>query len=292
MTKYRVVHNNYYSFQETVSRCSLEARLKPVDNKKQSVEFGQFVVRPLASTQRCTQDEFGNHVSYFEIARGLQSFQLSAIHTVITFPSAVIDIEASTSWQQVSEIVANDAQFETQYLNDIGSSSYVLFNPDLTTYTKLSFVPGRPFLDAVFHLMQRIYEDFQYDPHATEVTTTAIEAFNLKRGVCQDFAHIAIACLHSLGLPARYVSGYVDTKIALPKQHHKVAADVSHAWFSVYDPEFGWIDFDATNNKMPDESYITVAYGRDYHDVSPLKGQVDAQGQNKLKVNVDMSVIA
>ena len=290
MPRYRVVHNNLYSFHETVSHCSLEARLKPVDNEKQTVEFSQFVVRPLASTQRTEQDGFGNHVTHFEISRGLQSFQLSSIHTVSTLPLVALDLTSSTPWQQVTNIAAQDASFETRYFDTSNSSSYLVFNQDLAAYAGVSFVPGRPLMDGAYDLMQRIYKDFQYDPRATKVDTTAIEAFVLKRGVCQDFSHIAIACLRSLGLPVRYVSGYVDTKTASGNPR-RYGGDVSHAWFSVYDPGHGWVDFDPTNNKMVDDTYITVAYGRDYHDVSPLKGHVDSHGKNQLKVSVDMSVL-
>lgn len=259
-----------------------------MDATNQRVEFSQFVVRPLAKKQRSERDKFGNHVNYFEIVRGLKSFSLSAIHTVTTLPKAAIDLEASSPWERVAGIAAEEIQLARQYLNDSNSSSYVEFNQALTVYANRSFVPGRPILDAAFHLMRRIYDDFRYDTTATKVDTTAIDAFELKRGVCQDFTHIAIACLNSLGLPARYVSGYVDTQTASLKPVRKTTADVSHAWFSVYDPRYAWVDFDAANNKMPDESYITVAYGHDYNDIAPLKGQVDVYGQSKLKVNVDM----
>lgn len=280
MTKYRVVHNNHYSFTEAVSHCTIEARLKPLDNKKQTVEFSQFVVRPLASNQRCELDEFGNHVNYFEIVRGLRSFLLSAIHTVNTVPLVSIDLAASSPWENLVAVTDTDTF----------ASAYVGFNRELTAYAHVSFIPGRPILEAVFDLMQRINQDFQYHPGATRVDTTAIEAFQLKQGVCQDFTHVAIACLRSLGLPVRYVSGYVDTK-AKSKPPHRVAADASHAWFSVYDPEFDWVDFDPTNNQMPGETYITLAYGHDYDDVAPLKGKVDTQGGNRLKVDVDVTAL-
>jgi transglutaminase-like putative cysteine protease len=281
MAKYRVVHNNHYSFAEAVNHCTLEARLKPLDNKKQTVEFSQFVVRPLASSQHSEPDQFGNHVNYFEIARGLRSFSLSAIHTVKTVPLVSIDLAGSSPWESL--VVATDADTDT--------SAYVGFNPELTDYARVSFRPDRPMLEAAFDLMQRINADFQYHPGTTRVDTTAIEAFQFKRGVCQDFSHVGIACLRSLALPVRYVSGYVDTKVN-SKPPHRVAADASHAWFSVYDPEFDWVDFDPTNNKMPGETYITLAYGHDYDDVAPLKGQVDTQGGNKLKVDVDMTALS
>lgn len=290
MPKYRVVHNNHYSFQQAVNHCTLEARLQPVDNKQQSVEFSQFVLQPLAKSQHSAKDEFGNQVNYFEITRGLQSFSLSAIHTVLTRPLVDIDLATSTPWEQVADMADIDIGLTALYLNGAKSSPYVAFNEVITAYAKHSFSPGMPLLQAALDLMQRVHADFEYDQYATQVDTTATDAFDLKRGVCQDFTHLAIACLRSLGLPVRYVSGYVDTKTA-SGQPRRYAGDVSHAWYSVYDPDHGWVDFDPTNNIMPGETYITVAYGRDYHDISPLKGLVDSQGHNQLKVNVDMSVL-
>jgi transglutaminase-like putative cysteine protease len=288
MAKYRVVHNNYYSFAEAVSHCTLEARLKPLDNKKQSVEFSQFVSRPLVRSQSNSHDEFGNHVHYFELSGRLQSFLLSAIHTVATWPLAAIEPAASSPWEQMAGMAAKDALLQTFHAD---RKSLTEYNQDISAYASLSFQPDRPILDGAYDLMQRIHSDFQYDSVATMVDTSAINAFRLRRGVCQDFTHIAIACLHSLDLPARYVSGYVDTKIA-SERPHRVAADVSHAWFSVYDVKHGWVDFDATNNSMPGETYITLAYGRDYRDITPLKGQTDSGGQNRLKVDVDLTALS
>ncbi len=291
MATYRVVHNNHYSFRQAVNHCALEARLKPLDNDKQTVEFSQFVSRPLASTQSSSQDEFGNHVNYFEISRRLQSFTLSAIHTVSTRPLASIELAASSPWDRVAALATKDTLLQPCHPGQTDSTSYTQFNRELFSYASSSFTAGRPLLDAAYDLMQRIHDDFEYDSRATNVDTGAIEAFRQRRGVCQDFTHIAIACLRSFDLPVRYVSGYVDTKIT-SNRPHRVAADVSHAWFSVYDAEFGWVDFDATNNTMPGETYITLAYGRDYRDVAPLKGEVDNLGQNRLKVDVDLTELS
>ena len=288
MATYRVVHNNHYSFRQAVNHCELEARLRPLDTKKQTVDFSQFVLRPLARSQSNSEDEFGNHVHYFELSGRLQSFLLSAIHTVSTRPFVAIEPATSSPWEQMAGITSKDALFKTFYAH---KKSLTEYNQDILGYACLSFQPHRPILDAANDLMQRIHSDFQYDPVATTVDTSAIDAFRLKRGVCQDFTHIAIACLRSLDLPVRYVSGYVDTKIA-SERLRRVAADVSHAWFSVYDVKHGWVDFDATNNSMPGETYITLAYGRDYRDITPLKGQTDSQGQNRLKVDVDLTALS
>ena len=288
MARYRVVHNNHYSFSEAVNHCRLEARLRPLDNKRQTVEFGQFVARPLARSQRNSRDEFGNHVHYFELSGRLQSFLLSAIHTVSTRPLAVIEPATSSPWEQMAGMATKDALPQTFYPDKRSQTEY---NQDISAYASLSFQPDRPMLDAAYDLMQRIHTDFRYDPGATTVDTNAIDAFRSRRGVCQDFSHIAIACLRSLDLPVGYVSGYVDTKIT-SERPRRVAADVSHAWFSVYDVKHGWVDFDATNNIMPGETYITLAYGRDYRDIAPLKGQTDNKGQNRLKVDVDLTALS
>jgi len=265
--------------------------LRPIENTHQSVEFGQFVVNPLTKTRRNSIDDFGNHVCHFEISTSLQSFVVTAIHTVLTKPHTAINFSTSAPWEQVVEVAVDQSRVDPHYLTVSGASKYVAFDKNMSLYAESSFTRKCPILDAAFDLIQRIYTDFQYDPHATQVDTSAIEAFQIKRGVCQDLTHVAIACLRSLKLPARYVSGYVDTKSLSSKKTHKVAGDVSHAWFSVYDPQFGWVDFDPTNNKLVDESYITLAYGRDYSDVAPLKGKVDTTGNNRLKVNVDLAVM-
>ena len=158
MTKYRVVHTSHYSFQQVISHCVIEARLKPVDHATQKVEFSQFVVRPLASTQKNTADDFGNNVSQFEITRSLQSFELTSIHTVLTFPFEPIDIENSTTWESLAVLIENNAAVKTQYMND--ASAYVTYDEHLSAYASLSFLPKRPILEASFHLMQRINKDF------------------------------------------------------------------------------------------------------------------------------------
>lgn len=291
MTKYRVVHNNYYTFKSVVKNGSFKARLKPMNSLFQQVHFSQFVLRPLARKQTTEQDEFDNHVNYFEVAQGLQSFKLSAIHTVTTLTRPEINLSQSQPWEQViCQTLTNDELIKYQP-EENNIESYTSYDQALLDYAKSSFEPGRPILDATHHLMQRIYRDFEYDSSATGVNTNAIDAFRLGRGVCQDFSHIAIACLQSLRLPVRYVSGYLDTQLISLNRFKIVPVSTSHAWFSVYDTELGWIDFDSTNNCMPDEKYITLAYGRDYNDIAPLSGQVDSIGQSQLDVRVELTKI-
>jgi transglutaminase-like putative cysteine protease len=160
----------------------------------------------------------------------------------------------------------------------------------LRRYAAASFPAGRPTLEALLDLTQRIYRDFTYDPRATTVSTPLNQVWRTRRGVCQDFAHFQIGCLRALGLPARYVSGYLVTKPP-PGKPRLVGADASHAWVALYCPGVGWIDADPTNNVLPAEHHITVAYGRDFSDVSPVKGVILGGGHHTLSVAVDVTPV-
>jgi transglutaminase-like putative cysteine protease len=166
-------------------------------------------------------------------------------------------------------------------------SPHVPIADELRNYAQPSFPAGRPWLVGVLQLTERIFKEFQYDPAATTVNTPVATVFKNRRGVCQDFAHLEIACLRSLGLPARYVSGYLLTAPP-PGQPRLVGADASHAWLSAFCPEVGWIDFDPTNNQIPTTKHITLAWGRDYSDVCPIKGVLIGGGQHRMRVAVDV----
>ncbi len=153
-----------------------------------------------------------------------------------------------------------------------------------------SFFPGRSLLDAAADLTRRIYHDFKYDPKTSTITTTLPEIMKLRAGVCQDFAHLQIGCMRSMGLPARYVSGYLLTTPP-PGKPRLIGADASHAWLSVYLPDFGWLDLDPTNNMIPTDKHITVAWGRDFGDVSPLRGVILGGGHHVVDVSVDVAPI-
>ena len=162
--------------------------------------------------------------------------------------------------------------------------------PQLAAYARQSFPSGRPLLEAAAELTTRIYRDFEFNARATTVATPVDEVFSLRKGVCQDFAHLEIAALRSLGLAARYVSGYLRTRPA-PGKPRLVGADASHAWLSVYVGDGEWLDLDPTNNLLPNLEHITVAWGRDYSDVCPLKGVFIGGGRHSLSVSVDVAVI-
>jgi transglutaminase-like putative cysteine protease len=169
----------------------------------------------------------------------------------------------------------------------ISETDYTKTSSEIHEYALKSFINGRSFFESTKELMQRIYTDFEFKPGSTNVTTPLIEVMKERKGVCQDFAHLSIACIRSVGLPARYVSGYIET--AAPEGKEKLfGVDASHAWFSIYIPNTGWIDFDPTNNIIPSQQHITIGWGRDYADITPLKGVILSSGKHKLSVSVDV----
>ena len=170
-------------------------------------------------------------------------------------------------------------------------SHYVKRSPALAEYATPSFAPGRPILDATADLSARIHREFRYDAKATTISTPLAEVLANRHGVCQDFAHLAIGCLRSLGLAARYVSGYLESRPP-PGRARLVGADASHAWLAVFAPGLGWVDFDPTNNVLPSERHLTLAWGRDYGDVSPIRGVILGGGSHTMSISVDVAPLA
>jgi transglutaminase-like putative cysteine protease len=192
------------------------------------------------------------------------------------------------AWDEVVRILQDrreEAVLEAQQF--VPDSPYVKRDPQLAEYARPSFMPGRPLLDCVTELMNRINREFRFDKNATTIGTPVLEVLQHKHGVCQDFAHLMIGCLRSLGLAARYVSGYLST-MPPPGCERIVGGDASHAWVSVFFPDFGWIDFDPTNNVIPSAGHITLGWARDYDDISPVRGVVVGGRRHSLQVSVDV----
>jgi transglutaminase-like putative cysteine protease len=253
-------------------------------------------------------DFFGNRVAYFAIQQPHTQLIVTAISEVTIFPRQNnLDLLNQMTWEQVrsllqespllgqsqSQLGQSQIQNQDQTLEVLDARQYVLdspmviVTPELADYAQGSFLPNRALVDVVHDLMQRIYKDFTYDPAFTTIATPLSEVLSFRRGVCQDFAHLAIGCLRAYGIAARYISGYVET-LPEPGKPRLVGADASHAWFSVYIPGTGWLDFDPTNNTVPLDQHITLAWGRDYADVTPLKGIAFGGGQHTLSVSVDV----
>ena len=308
--KYRITHSTLYDYSQSVGLCQNEAKLQPRNFWRQHCHNSYFDITPAPMDFRERIDFFGNRVAYFAIQQPHSKLIVTSISEVTIFPRQNnLDLLNQMTWEQVRNLLQGvslqgQSQSQTQqsqtqlqyqeyaveilearqYLLD---SPMVMVSPDLANYAQSSFHPARALLDVVYDLMGRIYKDFTYDPTFTTIATTLSEVISFRRGVCQDFAHLAIGCLRAYGIAARYISGYVET-LPEPGKPRLVGADASHAWFSVYIPGAGWLDFDPTNNKVPLDQHITLAWGRDYSDVTPLKGIAFGGGQHTLSVSVDV----
>ena len=197
-----------------------------------------------------------------------------------------VDPASTSPWEEVVKWLRT-----TDALNDIRQfyleSKHVHFVEGIKAYTLQSFTPGRPIMEAMMELNSRIFHDFSFTPGFTDISTPLEKVFETKKGVCQDFAHFALACLRSINLAARYVSGYIET-LPPPGKPKLVGADASHAWIALYIPELEWVEFDATNNLLVDDKHVRVAVGRDFADITPLKGIVYSVGKQTMKVSVDV----
>ncbi|NOT11729.1 MAG: transglutaminase family protein [Methylococcaceae bacterium] len=307
--KYRVTHTTVYNYSQSVDLCQNEARLQPRDFWRQQCESSHFEIYPMPCDFRERIDYFGNHVAYFAIQQAHTQLVVTAISDVTIFPEQhIFELFNQLSWEQARSLLQespmpaqsqnqgqsqSQSQSQSQNLDTLDARQYLIDSPMVTTtydlgcYAQPSFQPNRPLVEVVRDLMQRIHHDFTYDPTFTTIATPLSDVLSHRRGVCQDFAHLAIACLRAYGIAARYVSGYVETRPVSGKPRI-VGADASHAWFSVYVPGIGWLDFDPTNNTVPLDQHITLAWGRDYADVTPLKGIAFGGGQHTLSVSVDV----
>lgn len=286
--KYRVTHTTRFDYEAQVGHCYNEARLLPRSLDHQKVLQADLQIEPLPADHYQRQDYFGNRTDYFSIFQPHDRLIVTATSEVEVSVSGQLHMSEDPPWEMVrSQLHGSRAPGlidAGQYCFD---SPNVRISNALAEYARPTFAENRSLLDAVTELMQRIYTDFTYDPEFSTLATPLQEVLEHRSGVCQDFAHLAIGCLRSQGLAARYVSGYIET-LPPPGKERLVGADASHAWFSVYQPGRGWVDFDPTNNQIPGEQHVTVAWGRDYADVTPLKGVAYGGGEHELIVEVDV----
>jgi transglutaminase-like putative cysteine protease len=291
--KYRVTHITKYNYSDNVTLCYNVAHLLPRNTLQQSCRLSELKVSPMPSAVNEWTDFFGNRQASFSIEKPHDELIVTAISEVeVVASGSLLDGAFPTTWEQAAEYMQSAKEEETidarMYVLE---SEFIEFSDQVKDYSVKSFTPNRPLLEAVEDLMHRIYKDFDYDPGFSSIATPLAEVLKHRKGVCQDFAHLAIACLRMQGIAARYISGYLET-IPPEGQERLVGADASHAWFSVYVPHQGWIDFDPTNAQIPSEQHITAAWGRDYADVAPLKGVIFGGGKkNMLKVSVDVERI-
>jgi len=290
--KYRVTHSTQYSYSDPVALCRNEAYLLPRDTLRQKCLMSELRIEPSPSDLRERLDAFGNRVSHFAIQHPHESLNVTALSEVsVSADSSLFAAANQFSWESVQKRLASDrTPLTLEALPFLFDSPLAQRSQQLEAYAGPSFPMGRPIGDAAADLMQRIYSDFTYDQESTNISTPLSEIMTIRSGVCQDFAHIGVACLRSIGLAARYISGYIET-LPPPGQARLIGADASHAWFSLYAADAGWIDFDPTNNQIPGEQHITVAWGRDFADVSPLRGVALGGGEHNVVVSVDVARI-
>ena len=287
--KYRVVHRTHYTYAQPVVLCHNEARVQPRSTDRQVCRVSTVAIDPDPVQRAEREDFFGNRVLYFALQEPHEQLTVTASSEIEVASSAPIELERSPAWETLRDGAALEADDAGRAARQFAlDSECAAAFAGAAGYAGPSFPPGRPLLAAVRDLTSRIHREFRFDPLSTTVATPVAEVLEQRHGVCQDFAHLAISALRSLGVPARYVSGYVET-VAPPGEPRLDGSDASHAWFAVYVPGCGWVDFDPTNDCLPDERYVTTAWGRDYADVTPLKGVIFGGGAHTLEVAVDVA---
>jgi transglutaminase-like putative cysteine protease len=288
VTLYRVRHRTTYRYAEAVSASYGQMHLFPRATAGQQCRTSEVVIDPRPDDFRERTDFYGNRAAFYAIHSEHTSLTVTTTSEVSVGPRDGLGLLGVQPWEQVRDRTAapgDDGWEPTDFLLD---SPLVAASAALAEYARASFTPRRPVLDALGDLALRIHADFEYEPGVTSVTTTVEEVFAGRKGVCQDLAHLAIGCLRSLGLAARYVSGYLETKPP-PGRERLQGADVSHAWAALWVPGAGWVDVDPTNRQFVDDRYVTAAWGRDYSDVPPLKGVIFTEGtEHELDVVVDV----
>jgi transglutaminase-like putative cysteine protease len=277
-----------YDYEDPVSVSHHILRLTPHNSLRQVCLKTSLFVEPAPIRYNAHVDYFGNATTAFTLLEPHERLVVEATSELEVNAAPLPDFAGSPSWESVRDSLPEARSDEElnacQFLFD---STRVEGRPELAEYARESFPPGRPLLEAVLDLTRRIYRDFRFDTGATEVSTPVQTFFEKRRGVCQDFSHLQIACMRSLGLPARYVSGYLRT-LPPPGRPRLVGADATHAWCAAWSPGAGWVDFDPTNNCVPSDGHITVAWGRDYSDISPVHGVLLGGARHTLDTSVDV----
>ena len=283
-----ITHRTTYHYHEPVSVSHHLLRLKPRALPLQRCIQCNLQVDPTPVVFRPYEDYFGNRVAFVTVEGAHRELVVTARSLVEITAPKLPDPARTPAWE-----VLRKSNFGDRADGALESSEFIYSSPmirtqaDYNAYARDCFPAGGPLLECALDLIHKIQTDFKFDPRATTVATPLEEVFRTRRGVCQDFAHFTIACLRSLGLPARYVSGYLET-VPPPGKPRLVGADASHAWISLFCSGYGWIDLDPTNDLIPSTRHITVAWGRDYGDVCPVRGVILGSGEHTLKVSVDV----
>lgn len=286
-----VKHKTLYRYTSPVIQSQHLIHMSPRVVPHQTIRHHSLIIEPAPAMRYDGLDVFGNPVVILDIEAPHKEFVLSARSTIETRAPARFDFSASTPWDGIDGHLVTAAAVDLDVTQYRCASRLTSPSLEIADYAEASLVPGRPILEAAMDLIRRIYDDFTFDATATDVSTPITEVFEERRGVCQDFSHLALACLRAKRIPARYVSGYILTRPP-PGQPKRLGTDASHAWISVWSPEAGWRDFDPTNGLAVTDEHITIAHGRDYNDVSPISGVLLGGGEHTVSVGVDVALAA
>ncbi len=290
--KYRVRHYTEYSYEESVSACFNRLCLTPRSFPGHECISNEINVVPEADELTARTDFFGNNITFLSIFR--EHKKLKVISTCIVNiedrENAALAFTSDVLWKDVRTLLAASPEHFYDVIQYTLPSHHIPLSEIVKEFAIDCFDERSTLWEACNSIMRKIYSTVEFKPGFTTINTPVDAVLRLRKGVCQDFAHLMIACLRNMGLPARYVSGYIETTPP-PGKEKLVGTDASHAWVSVYFPSIGWVEFDPTNNLLPAYKHIITAYGRDYHDVAPIKGIVFSSGQQKLSVKVDVERI-
>ena len=271
----KATHTTTYLYSDPVSTCQTAVHLEPRSSEGQKLIDHKLEVTPAPAFTVTRTDYFGNRMTCFSIHQPHQTLTISSLSTIDLRPEEPPAAALTPPWEQVRDAVAKDLISEFTF-----RSPHTASGEEFRSYALPSFASRRPLFDAVQDLSHRIYTDFHYDPRATTISTPVAEVLKSKQGVCQDFSHVMISCLRSMGLAARYVSGYLRSGA------NTRGAEASHAWCAAYCPGFGWLEFDPTNDVVPLAGNVRVAFGRDYSDVPPVNGVAVGGGEQLINVSV------
>ena len=289
--RYEVSHRTTYVYRQPVVQSFHGVHLEPRATRRQSTLKHNLLIEPAPATRTTITDYFGNRMVLLRIEEQHSELVVHARSSIDIADEPLPDTSATCAWEDVMDRARlPDGGFDTQVLQFVPRSRLTPATPALAAFARQVFPPRRPVLEGALALTRRIFEDFKFDATATDVSTPVERVLETRRGVCQDFAHLAIACLRALGIPVRYVSGYLLTRPP-PGQTKLRGADASHAWFSVWSPEASWVDFDPTNGVIPTHEHITVAWGRDYEDICPIGGVLLGGGDQSMIVGVDVDPV-
>ncbi len=294
MTRYAVRHATVYEYGGVVVHSHHLLHLQPRDFAFQRCLKHALTLDPQPSFRRGDVDAFGNSIARLEYDRAHERLAVIAEMQVEILPRGVETLEAAEPWdslrRRLSYRAAAHAPADLEACRFRMRSSHVPLKLAFEDYAADCFTPGRPAASACQALMRKIHREFKYAPGSTTNRTSIVEVLKSRRGVCQDFAHFMIGCVRSCGLAARYVSGYIRT--VRKGGAAAIGGDASHAWVSVYCPPLGWLDFDPTNDCLIGEDHVTLAWGRDFGDVSPLRGVIVGGGRHKLQVDVGVQPLS